>query len=143
VNFSSFVARCIESGINDKCPGRCEFSRFDIVEALEKPLPPGVIRDSWVMVAAQYILLAGRVIDEEFFKIPAKGNISEWWGRGRWRLWARRFKTIANDMEDKGSELNSAINKVYKKMISFHPEEFFVSEGGSKPDPKEMGILIG
>jgi hypothetical protein len=34
-------------------------------------------------------------------------------------------------MEDKESGLHWA----YKKMMSFHPEEFYVSEGGSKPDP--------
>jgi Protein of unknown function (DUF3632) len=127
VNLSSFLARCIESGIDDNNQNSCRCAGFDIINALEKPLRPSVYRDRRVMVAAQHILLAGRVIYEWLIKTTVKG-LEEW------RLWAIRFRALADDMEDKESELKSATKQAYEKVVSLHPDVFFISEGGSKPD---------
>jgi Protein of unknown function (DUF3632) len=59
VNFSCFLARCIQAGLNGNYENPCKHPCIDIPEALEQDLPPGPKRDCKVMVAAQYILVAG------------------------------------------------------------------------------------
>jgi Protein of unknown function (DUF3632) len=106
VNFSSFLARCIEAGLNDHHKYPCEHFELDISEFLEHDFPPGTYRDCWVMIAAQYILLAGRTIRKHIAG-----------GLQKWQQLANRFKEIA-DEGDKESESNLAINGAYEKMAS-------------------------
>lgn len=131
VNFSSFLARCIAAGVYPEGLDRFRYPISDIVEGLEKDVSgaTGIKRTYRVMAAAQYILLAPKVIYEEL------GEIKEWeLGMGKWNLWAHRFKEIANKY-DFGSETNAVVKEARDKMISFDPSQFFVSEGGNKPDP--------
>jgi Protein of unknown function (DUF3632) len=126
VNFSSFLARCIASGINDSYKDGYELLKININEALEKDHPPGIYRDCWIMVAAQYILLAGEAIYKQMISSAVKGSDSERRGLDKWRLWANMFGKRA-DEEDSKSEANSAAFAAYQKMVSLHPELFLVS----------------
>ncbi len=134
MNFSAFLARCIESGLDDHYENRCKYPGYDIPEGLEKYLQPGYKKDCRVMVAAQYILLAGRAIFEAFVKKPTKGSNSEKWGLEKWKLWASKFKEIAReyDREYEGEDkraLAAITTKAYEEMVSFYPELFRAPNG--------------
>lgn len=134
VNFSSFLARCIQTRLDDHVADMTKYPRMDIPEGLEKEHPQGVKRDCMVMVAAQYILLSVQFIDEELVIKPDEGR-SDTTLRGsrRWRLWADKLKGMC---ENKNYELapgvRTAVHKAHAELISRHPEFFEVSEGGSK-----------
>lgn len=65
MNFSSFLARLTEAGLTDD---DYKYPLADISDGLDKNLPHGLKRDCQVMVAAQYILLAGGTLAEKFFQ---------------------------------------------------------------------------
>lgn len=90
-----------------------------------------------VMIAVQYILLAGNVIDEEVVRKTAKeGSRWSWWME-QWQLWADRFNELATTTQHEfelDSGVKTAIIEARKKMVSIHPELFPISEGSSKAD---------
>jgi hypothetical protein len=113
VNFSSLLARCLESGVNDKYSNRSGYARLCISESH----PPSLQWDCCI-------------IDEEFFTTVVRGSDSERRRPKKRQICrARKFKEVADDMEDKESELYSAINRAYGRMISFRPEEIFCVRG--------------
>ena len=125
MNFSAFLARCIESGLDDHYENRCKYPGNDIPEGLEKRLQPGYKKDCRVMVAAQYILLAGRAVFEDFVQKPTKGSDAEKWGVDKWKLWANKFKEIAREYEGEDEPaLASTTKMAYEEMVSFYPELF-------------------
>jgi Protein of unknown function (DUF3632) len=126
-NFSSFLARCAEAGLEDDHKNPCKYFEMDIDDFLEHDRPPGPLRDCSVRVVVQYILLAEGAIR----KYAATGS----WGLENCQQLANKLKEIADKGDIKESELNSAINKAYEKMASFHPELILVSGRGSNPDP--------
>lgn len=129
VNLSSFFARCIQASILHCLSNRWYYPSIDIPAGLEKEDVIGVKRTCRIMVAAQYLLLATRPIHEDLSKV-----ITEGWGLEKWQLWAKRLKEIA-DKDGIDPEVISAVKEAREKMISYDPTLFFVSEGGSKPDP--------
>jgi hypothetical protein len=120
MNLTSFIARCIKARVidDDKILDVDEYPSRDIPEGLETEFYPGITRDSKVMVAAQYILIAGDFI----------GGKS--WGIDRWQLWARKLEELAG--KELASEVKTAVIEARKKLIFLHPELFLISEGGSK-----------
>ena len=124
MNFSAFLARCIESGVSKRYEDRCKYAVIDIGKGIEKDLKPGITRDCRVMVASQYVLLAGRVVYEEIVA-KMKGKDREKWGLDKWSLWGRKFKELAREYEEIGNPgLASATKQAYEKMVSFHPSLF-------------------
>lgn len=115
VNFSSFLAHCIGAGLNDNYPDGCKHPIIDIPHGLEQDQPPGLKRDCRVMVAAQYILLAGRKLADESFKWPD--------GADKWRRWAGKLEEISKEEGDNTS-LASAAREVHQYMVSLRPEIF-------------------
>jgi Protein of unknown function (DUF3632) len=113
-NFSSFLARCAEAGIEDDHKNPCKYFEMDIEDFLVLDRPASPHRDCWVRVAVQYILLAEGAIR----KHVAAGR----WGLENCQQLANRLKEIADKGDIKDPELNSAIHKAYEKMASFHPE---------------------
>lgn len=82
-----FILHCALHGISidDHFPDFTKYPSIDIPEGLEKDThPPGLKRGTKVMVAVQYILLAGRVLDEEFIREPPKIGRSPC--TGEWQL---------------------------------------------------------
>lgn len=128
VNFSAFLARCIQARIDNSALPICKYPSINIPDGLDYNIPPGIKRDSRVMNAAQYILLAGPVLDEEFIQNPKE------YPRGvvEWQSWAKRFEQLVEI--ELASEVKEAVIEARKKMISLRPELFFVSEGGTKSD---------
>jgi hypothetical protein len=128
VNYSAFIARCIQARIDDHLYHISKYPGINIPDGLDYYIGPGVKRDSRVMIAAQYILLAGPVIDEEFIQkreVYSKGVV-------QWQSWAKTFKELAE--VELAPEVKEAVIEARKKMISLRPELFSVSEGGTKPD---------
>lgn len=116
VNFSSFLARCTEAGLDDRYTNRCKYASIDIPNGLEDDLPHGPKRDSRVMVAAQYILLAGRTLADDCFNKPIKG-----FGPEQWRCWVGKLKEISMQ-EGNNTSLALALEEARKYMVSLHPE---------------------
>lgn len=114
MNYSSFIARCIEAGL-DKDDENCfKYPRDDITIGLEHEMPPRLARDCKVMVAAQYILLAGRALAQEFMD-PSYKN----YGIARWRRRAEKLREISK--EDGNPRLAYAAKEARRHMISLHP----------------------
>ncbi len=124
MNFSSFLARCLEKGLNDNYPKPAKYALIDIPKGLENDLPPGPRRESKMMVAAQYILLSGRYLVDYCFKTPVKG-----YGLDRWRRWAEKLEEIARE-EGGNAELASAADDARKYMFSLNPEISLAPENG-------------
>jgi hypothetical protein len=127
LNLSSFIARCTGARVDDHLPGITKYPSIDIAEGLEKEIPPGLTRDTRVMIAAQHILLAGRVVDEELVRKP---KIS--WGLDKWQLWAKKLKELTEG--ELAPEVKIAVVEARKKLVELHPELFPTSEGRDKPD---------
>lgn len=123
VKLSSFFARCIEAGLYDNYPNRCKSASIDIPQGLSQDLPSGVKRDWKVMVAAQYILLAGCTLADDCFNKPVKG-----FGPEEWKCWAERFKEILMQEDGNNTDLALATEEVRKYMVSLHPEIIQASE---------------
>lgn len=124
VNLSSFLARCLEAGVDDRFDNRWKYPIIDIPNGLERDLPPGPERDCKVMVAAQYILLAGRTLADECSRKPGKGL-----GPDQWRRWAEKLGEISRQDGD-DTRLGSATDKARRYMISLLPELFKDSKDG-------------
>jgi len=118
VNFSCFLARCIEAGLNDGYGNRCKYPSIDISQGLEQDLPRGLKRDCKLMVAAQYILLAGRTLADDCFNKPVSG-----FGPEQWRRWAEKLGEVSRQ-EGGNTYLASAAEEARRYMVSLHPEIF-------------------
>jgi Protein of unknown function (DUF3632) len=112
VNLSSYLARCLQAGLNEDYYSGFKYASIDIPEGLDEKLPAGSRRDSKVMVAAQYILLAGEKIAGVCLEKPVK-NL----GLDEWNRWAERLGEISKE-ESNNSELASAVEEAHKYMIS-------------------------
>ena len=124
MNYSSFLARCIEAGVDDSYENRCKYPSIDIPQGLEQDLPPGPKRDCKVIVAAQYILLAGRTLADDCFKKPGRCL-----GPDQWRRWAELLGEILRQ-EGGNACLASVTGEARNHMVSLHPETFIDSEDG-------------
>lgn len=118
----------MEARIFDHVFDNTKYPGINIPDGLENDIPPGVKWNSRVMVAAQYILLAGHVIDEEF--IQKDGRSSQ--GLDRWKLWEGKLKELSG--KELAPEVRAAVIEARKKLVSLHPELFPISQGGSRPD---------
>lgn len=83
-------------------------------EGLDEDLPHGPKRDCNVMVAAQYILLAGGTLAKNCYE------------KDGWRRRAEKLKEISKD-EGSNIRLASATEEAHKYMVSLHPEIFLAS----------------
>ncbi|RYO87605.1 hypothetical protein DL766_009179 [Monosporascus sp. MC13-8B] len=115
--------RCTEAGIDTE--PLCKHPGYEIVNGLEKDYPLKVERDCKVMVAAQYILLAGRALHETFItrELSTGGEEAARWGLEKWRLWAARLKAI----EEKGDcdpKVIAAVVEARRRLIALHPGVF-------------------
>ncbi|KAK8000192.1 hypothetical protein PG990_012792 [Apiospora arundinis] len=110
VNFSLFKARCVEAGILDQRTNPYGLPAGQVLEGLETdPLPASqAARDCRVLVAAQYLAVAGAKFHERLIIVPrrafnattdtntkAAAAIALHRGRARWSLWAARLEFLA------------------------------------------------
>lgn len=84
-------------------------------DALDEDLPHGPKRDCTVMVAAQYIVLAGGTLTKNCYD------------NDEWRRMAEKLKDIPKE-EGSNIRLASATDEAHKYMVSLHPEIFLASE---------------
>jgi hypothetical protein len=78
-------------------------------------------RDSAVIVAAQYILLAGQNLADDCFTKPVSG-----FGPDQWRRWAGKPVEISGQEVD--STCSASAAEAHKHMVSLHPEIFLASQ---------------
>lgn len=131
MNFSGFLARCIQAGLNNNYPDGLRYPSIDIREGLAQDLPSGPRRDCKVMVAAQYILLAGRMIAEDCLKKPVKG-----FGLDEWRHWAERLEAISRQEEGVNPGLASATTEAHQFMLSLLAENL----GAASQDSADQAL---
>ncbi|RYP66230.1 hypothetical protein DL769_006074 [Monosporascus sp. CRB-8-3] len=130
VNHQAFTARCTEAGIDTE--PFCKHPGYEIVNGLEKEYSLQAERNCKVMVAAQYILLAGRAVHETYVtrKLSTGREEAARWGLEKWLLWAERLKAI----EEKGDcdpKVIAAVVEARKRLIALHPDPFH--DSGVKP----------
>ncbi|KAK2753931.1 hypothetical protein FQN54_007290 [Arachnomyces sp. PD_36] len=129
LNFSSFLARCIQVRIDDHVLVISKYPRMNIEDGLGTYIDDSIRRSCWVMVAAQYVLLAGPVLREEFIQSPSSPD----WGIDKWKFWAKRFGEVGSG-RGLAPEVKEAALEARRKMILLKPELFTVSEGGTKTE---------
>lgn len=113
MNFSSYLARCLQAGLDDNYPNGFKYASVDIRQGLDEELQPRPRRDSEVTVAAQYILLAGEKIAGECLIKPVKG-----FGLDEWNRWAERLGEISRE-ESNNTDLACAVEEAHKYMVSW------------------------
>jgi hypothetical protein len=117
VNFSAFIARCINAGLLDRYSDNVsKYPSWDIDDGLEKDLQPGILKNCRVMVSAQYIILAGRRLYEIFLSKSAEK--SEWW-QEKWQLWLGKFEALSEGYEKDGNtEMADMTREAHDLMLS-------------------------
>ena len=116
INLCAFLARCVSSGLLNRCKEGCWYPLYDISKGLQEDHPVEIIRKCFLTVAAQYFLLAGSKIYDGLVEKPEWMDEREE-GLETWLLWDKRLKDIA-DREDEGSELGCIARKAVEKMRS-------------------------
>ncbi|RYO93193.1 hypothetical protein DL764_008020 [Monosporascus ibericus] len=126
VNHQAFTARCTEAGIDTE--PLCKHPTYEIANGLEKEYSLQVERDCKVMVAAQYILLAGRALHQRYIARHLSTGKEEAARQGleKWGLWAERLKAI----EEKGDcdpKVIAAAVEARRRLIALQPDVFLDS----------------
>ena len=108
----------------DRYENRFKYASIDISQGLDEEMPHGTERDCKVMVAAQWILLAGRSLANDCFKQPGKGSV----GVDQWRRWAEKLEEISKEKNNKDdnqakTRLASTAEEAHKYMMTLHSEE--------------------
>ncbi|KAK4148435.1 hypothetical protein C8A00DRAFT_19732, partial [Chaetomidium leptoderma] len=108
VNFYAFQARCTAAGFDEGFKHRFDTTGHIISVGLQPGFPAHIEPklDCHVMAAAQYILLAGEVIDAECVKQqlpPHRHHDWKGWANGNgplvWKQWGNRLREIAAALE--------------------------------------------
>ena len=148
VDACAFRARCIGARVDEGDEDRFMNAASTIANGLEADHLGEEILDCHVMAAAQYILLAGDVIDAECVKrqlVVAPKRIPHTWtgwadgkGPGVWRRWGNRLAEIADALESGGElgfrlyehnrgALTDMVVRARDKMRALEPELFAAS----------------
>ena len=145
VDVSAFRARCTAARVDEGDKDRFTTAADVIATGLEAAYLGEEILDCHIMAAAQYILLAGGVIDAECVKrqlmiVPERIPHS-WtdWADGKgpevWKRWGHRFAEIADALESGGElgfklyehnreALTDMVVRARDKMRALEPELF-------------------
>ena len=111
------MARCKGSGLATQYETPCVHAGDDIEDGLEKCLPHGLVRDCKIMVAGQYVFLAGKLFSEELFGKGTRSSLEQW-GLRKWPIWSQRLKEIALEYEESGNTEIAAMKiKAHEKMV--------------------------
>ena len=121
MNFSSFLARCLDSGLLDRYPNWTKYPICDIPKGLEIDLLPGPKRDCKILVSAQYITLAGTAVYADDVAALEEGSGAKKRGWDVWKLWAEKLGQISTN-QDERPEVKEAASKALAKMISLSPD---------------------
>ncbi|KAF7929553.1 hypothetical protein EAE99_004457 [Botrytis elliptica] len=92
INLSAFYARCIAASVDDHDKNALKFPDVEICEALDPnhdPIP-GIDTDFRVVIATQYIIVAGEKIRED--------NV-QWWDE-HVPIWERKLEEFENSYEN-------------------------------------------
>lgn len=122
VNQQAFTARCTAAGIDYE--PFCKHPSWEIPNGLDKDYSSPVERNCKVMVAAQYILLAGRAIYESLVNqepLTEKDEASSNWTLKRWPLWATKLREV-EERGDCDLRVIVAVTEARKRMVTLCPE---------------------
>ncbi|KAI2006423.1 hypothetical protein LOZ50_003148 [Ophidiomyces ophidiicola] len=138
VNFTAFLARAIEAGISRENPDFGQFAWGDVSDGLEEgiplgeiyyqqALPEGIRRDTGVMMAAQYFILATDALNR--MMVFEGSERTRAWGRFKWTFWAGTFGDLARgERGELGADARREAFKAHQKMVALHPEFFLAFE---------------
>jgi hypothetical protein len=118
VNFTSFLARWVGAGLDDRLEYRSTYPCYDLSVALDKDLSHGVRRECLLLVAAHYILLSGRVLAEDCLDLKKASNKV---GQDKWTRWAENLEQVSKE-EPENTRLASA-TKVASQYMFFLQQE--------------------
>ncbi|KAI1938486.1 hypothetical protein LOZ58_003439 [Ophidiomyces ophidiicola] len=138
VNFTAFLARATAAEISREDDGFGKFATYDVRDCLEDHIPPGAMdypkilpegnrRDTSVMMAAQYFILATDVLNR--FMVLEGSERARSWGRFKWTFWAGTFGDLARgERGELGADARREAFKAHQKMVALHPEFFSAFE---------------
>lgn len=124
MNFSAFIARCIQAGLLDRLSDGCsKYPSWDVPDGLEKDLQPGILRNCRVTVSAQYIILAGRRLYDAFLsKSASPTEKAEWW-QEKWQLWPGKFEALSDGyVKESKTEMAAMTREAHNLMLSLKKE---------------------
>jgi hypothetical protein len=81
-------------------------------------MPRGPLKKCKAVAAAQYILIAGKVMGRYYFSTDL---VASGLGPQQWKKWAQGFAKMAADEENE-ADVREAAERAYNFMISGHPE---------------------
>lgn len=117
----------MEAGVLDQETNLYGFPGGELVEGLEQDIADQLERDCKVMVAAQYLIKAGRAIHEKLIvEAASKDAAMARRGRLKWQLWAARLEHLA---EKGGLEprVVTAVKAARRKLVTLEPGLFPVN----------------
>ena len=117
VNFSSFLARTIAAGFQDRI-FRAKYPTVAFKDALD--VTTGPRRDCVIRVAAQHVLLCGHHLAKYRLNNPKDKE-----GPRLWKLWAERLWEISQTHEN--SSLASVAEDAFERMVLLYQEGFPVA----------------
>jgi hypothetical protein len=94
VNFTSFLARWLGAGLDHHYEDRSCYPCYDISKALDDVLPRGVRRECLLLVAANYIMLAGRTLARDYHDLEKVSNTV---GPDKWTRWAEKLEQVSKE----------------------------------------------
>jgi hypothetical protein len=156
VDACAFTARCTAAGLNEGNRERFTSSAHTIELGLYpdpvRRLDSNPVLDCHIMGSAQYILIAGDVIDAECVKRqlpPHRHHTWRGWADGQgpavWKRWGDRLAEIADALDGRGElgftlyeenreALTDMVVRARDKMVALEPEMF---AHHAEPGPQE------
>ncbi|KAK8022594.1 hypothetical protein PG993_013361 [Apiospora rasikravindrae] len=121
VNFSTFVARVIRAGHDDRYTNWDKYPSFDIAKGLESDSDQGPRRDCLILVATQYLQIVGEKLHRKYVEECAVDSERGQKALGLWRLWSDRLQEIANGQTSSNPEVAKAAREAWQFMMSLEP----------------------
>jgi hypothetical protein len=108
VNFTSFLARWLGAGLDHHYEDRSCYPCYNISKALDDDLPREVRRKCLLLMAANYIMLAGRTLARDCHDLDEVSNkvdrTNGHAGPKDWSKYQRRIREYSIDLGYEGSE---------------------------------------
>ncbi|KAK1969656.1 hypothetical protein LY78DRAFT_653834 [Colletotrichum sublineola] len=120
VNFSAFLARCIQSGRNDCFENWSKYPKVEIHKGLEETHDEGPRRDCLQLVAVEYLLLTGEKLHGNMIGKHPDGSEKREQGLRSWQLWFGKLEEIENGPKA-DSDLGQAAKRAREVMVSLEP----------------------
>ncbi|KAK8006968.1 2-5-dichloro-2-5-cyclohexadiene-1-4-diol dehydrogenase [Apiospora arundinis] len=140
VNFSTFVARIIRAGLNDKFDNWDKYPSFDTSNGLESSSDRGPRRDCLILVATQYLQILGEKMYRRYIVGRAVGSKERQWGLDQWRLWSDKLQEIGNGQTSSNPEVVKAARDTLVHIVSLESSIQAESRDANKGATESQGL---